>query len=656
MAGAPKLTRVAPWALGLAAAGALVLTLARRPAELHASPRCDTFATCETACADGEPWACEELGGRIAEGRGAAKNPTLARELWSRACDGGDGYGCFRLALAHGRGSDGTVADEERADRFAERGFAAHRAGCDRGSDNACYGAAVSLAEGTGTAADPLAAERVFARLHAFWSARCDAGDARGCSSLAMLYEDGRGVPADGAKALELLDRACELGRALSCSLAGYRAAELSEPERAGLFFARGCALDDASSCGEAAELAPDGQTRTTLLERRLVLHGEACEANEVEACWQAAQALLERPTVTPADEARARAYKERELGLRQAGCDNGAAEDCASLAFTLREGRLVPRDVLRADQLAERACELGDAEACGTRREALEHVIDVSIGHHSCVVKTDGGVYCWGPNREGQLGDGTREDRDHPVRAKGIPKATAVDIHGATTCIRSERGEAWCWGAGFEETLRVDGGQPVAAIATGYELACALRDNGDVGCSGFDPKSYALGASAVRVGGLMQCAIAAGKLLCWGSVMQDFRDEPTPMLERDDVIDASVTGDGFCARFANGEALCRARALKAEPVREITLDGVRLIGGDADAGCAMRGDALWCWYMRRGELKRPFLVKEMPGVEKLVVRSFEGCALERGGGLACWYVYNPEPEPVTFQRPVAPP
>jgi len=30
----------------------------------------------------------------------------------------------------------------------------------------------------------------------------------------------------------------------------------------------------------------------------------------------------------------------------------------------------------------------------------------------HVCVVTTDGAAYCWGNNREGQLGNGTATDR----------------------------------------------------------------------------------------------------------------------------------------------------------------------------------------------------------------------------------------------------
>ena len=41
----------------------------------------------------------------------------------------------------------------------------------------------------------------------------------------------------------------------------------------------------------------------------------------------------------------------------------------------------------------------------------------------YTCAVLTGGGVKCWGENNGGQLGDGTRQTRFHPVSVRGIDK-----------------------------------------------------------------------------------------------------------------------------------------------------------------------------------------------------------------------------------------
>jgi alpha-tubulin suppressor-like RCC1 family protein len=38
-----------------------------------------------------------------------------------------------------------------------------------------------------------------------------------------------------------------------------------------------------------------------------------------------------------------------------------------------------------------------------------------------ACALLTDGSVPCWGANGEGQLGDGTRDSRNVPVKVLGL-------------------------------------------------------------------------------------------------------------------------------------------------------------------------------------------------------------------------------------------
>src|SRR5687768_12725612 len=40
--------------------------------------------------------------------------------------------------------------------------------------------------------------------------------------------------------------------------------------------------------------------------------------------------------------------------------------------------------------------------------------------GSHSCGLTPEGRVYCWGLNRNGQLGDNTTTDRSRPIRVVG--------------------------------------------------------------------------------------------------------------------------------------------------------------------------------------------------------------------------------------------
>jgi alpha-tubulin suppressor-like RCC1 family protein len=72
--------------------------------------------------------------------------------------------------------------------------------------------------------------------------------------------------------------------------------------------------------------------------------------------------------------------------------------------------------------------------------------------GSHTCALRADRTVVCFGDNQGGQLGDGTTTDRATPVlvrTASGgvLRRVRSIDAGGSTTCAVTEASEAWCWG-----------------------------------------------------------------------------------------------------------------------------------------------------------------------------------------------------------------
>ncbi len=78
-----------------------------------------------------------------------------------------------------------------------------------------------------------------------------------------------------------------------------------------------------------------------------------------------------------------------------------------------------------------------------------LSGAVDVAAGQsHSCAVFGDGSAVCWGRNYSGQLGDGTTIERRNPTAVAQLTGATAITAGGAHSCALSTDGHGvYCWG-----------------------------------------------------------------------------------------------------------------------------------------------------------------------------------------------------------------
>jgi alpha-tubulin suppressor-like RCC1 family protein len=71
-----------------------------------------------------------------------------------------------------------------------------------------------------------------------------------------------------------------------------------------------------------------------------------------------------------------------------------------------------------------------------------------VTVGaNHSCGLTGGGEAFCWGENRMGQLGDGSKNDRNKPIAVGGGLSFSSISAGEGYTCGMSRSGEAVCWG-----------------------------------------------------------------------------------------------------------------------------------------------------------------------------------------------------------------
>jgi len=99
------------------------------------------------------------------------------------------------------------------------------------------------------------------------------------------------------------------------------------------------------------------------------------------------------------------------------------------------------------------------------------------------------GNVYCWGSNKEGQLGDGTTLTRNSAVQVNGLSDVTDIACNGWRMCALAA-GSVSCWGIqaspnpGASSPVLVNLPGAATAVATGNDSTCAVVD-GSVYCWG---------------------------------------------------------------------------------------------------------------------------------------------------------------------------
>ena len=171
--------------------------------------------------------------------------------------------------------------------------------------------------------------------------------------------------------------------------------------------------------------------------------------------------------------------------------------------------------------------------------------VTEISTGHiHTCAI-SNGQGYCWGFNRDRQLGDGSDTNRSTPTAVLGV-QGTLERISAGRehTCAVTTQGVVWCWGRGSVVTgsSNPDGSAPVVVaglqgaaidVRAGDQRTCVLLASGEVQCWGTNPVgngSSAFYSTPQLVTGLTDaeridmtrnstCALKeSGQVACWGS------------------------------------------------------------------------------------------------------------------------------------------
>jgi alpha-tubulin suppressor-like RCC1 family protein len=314
--------------------------------------------------------------------------------------------------------------------------------------------------------------------------------------------------------------------------------------------------------------------------------------------------------------------------------------------------------------------------------------------GEHTCSVRFDGTLWCWGRNTWGELGNADRgPGRPDPLQVGTAADWSTVAAGGGHTCATRRPGSLWCWGLNNKGQLgdgttdvrttpvRIGTGSSWAQLSAGWFHTCGIRTNGTAACWG-ENSAGQLGDgtrtqrvrptpvpgddwASISVGGWDTCGIRTDHTLwCWGR--NDFgqlgddttapKSVPTRIGVGQDWAEVSVGWAHACGVKTTGKLRCWGRGDRGqlgdggfvsrhapvEPAGALAATGV--VAGDTHS-CAFAADGTtWCWGSNDyGQLRDG--TGDASGVPVLAQGSFSAlsagwlhtCGITLDGPLACW-------------------
>ncbi len=227
--------------------------------------------------------------------------------------------------------------------------------------------------------------------------------------------------------------------------------------------------------------------------------------------------------------------------------------------------------------------------------------------GAHSCAVAAGGSAYCWGLNLTGQIGDSSTVSRSAPTAVAGGLSFAGVASGGTFTCaVAKTDSSAYCWGWARDGEL---GSRPAETCATSQGAEPCSRMPISVGGG---RRFMAISAGTRHV-----CALAADSTAyCWGH------------------NDAGQLGNGTTADTALPVAVSGGLKFK-----------LLTLGFDHSCGLTAAGDA-YCWgdntWGQLGEATTGQALEPTPvtgGFSFLLLSAGaeHTCGIGTGNAARCW-------------------
>lgn len=286
------------------------------------------------------------------------------------------------------------------------------------------------------------------------------------------------------------------------------------------------------------------------------------------------------------------------------------------------------------------------------------------SIGdEHACAVKTDGTAWCWGANDDGwsnpgagRLGNGTDTSATTPVQVVGGSWAS-ISAATTSTCGTRTNGSLWCWGGNGQGQLgtateedhslvplEVAANQSWTSVSVGggyggstSAFACAIRTDGSAWCWGRPKNGLGNGATSSTV------PVRVDDTTTWTTISSG--DEHVCGVKSDG--SAWCWGGNYAAQLGSGDTASQYRPRQVLGAGTWTaVDVGNSAGSSATATCGVKTDhTAWCWGDRsegrlgNGTREYIALPAKIPGTgwSSLTLGTYHGCGVRTDHSGWCW-------------------
>ena len=170
-----------------------------------------------------------------------------------------------------------------------------------------------------------------------------------------------------------------------------------------------------------------------------------------------------------------------------------------------------------------------------------------VAGANHTCVLATDGTVWCWGQNGNGNLGDGSFSTQGDPRQALLGTTAVMIAAGGSTTCAALSNNTLKCWGKG--NSGQIGNNLSLLSNATPVDT----------------PVSFTV--AHLEIGSTHSCAISTiGVAWCWGeftngrlgtTAMSNALNPTATALLGGVASEVAAGGTHTCVLLTNGTVTC---------------------------------------------------------------------------------------------------